>query len=162
MAKVIKHFEGTGASTPYTCPAGKIAQIQGIIQMGSNSGSSTSQNMYFQFGSTRYSGSFRYAGTVTLTMGPDSSWFMPGISSTNGEAILSFGIGTASTYGYLRFSGFSDYRGDGTLNAAYDRPTMFPGPRIYLSVGDSLSFTNSGSFGTGVLGYNFIAIEEDA
>ena len=161
MARVIKHFEGNGTGTPYTVPAGKVAQIQGLITFVSADVSSTQRTGNFTFGDTTVFMAANYLGHgLSIILNSDATQVQP-VGASNAGAVRAFSIRAGSTTlvgnptaqsgPVVGFSNVAQYTNT-------DSAFTVPAPRIYIGAGDSLSFTQ----GTDAyIGYNIIAIEED-
>lgn len=166
MAKVIKHFEGFGTSTPYTVPTGKIAQIQGSFTFKSTSAGLVSPS--FTFSTTEVFFDVNNHTGIHWILNADSAWIVPfggtGGSSASTTSSVRFLVGTNTPDSDTTGRSGMNFAG-GNLSASNHNmtngtgSTYSPAPRIYLSAGDSLSFT---AVTSSSVGYNFIAIEEDA
>ena len=158
MARVIKHFEGTGTGTPYTVPTGKIAQIQGSFLFTATGTANVDLTMTMGASRLRCQ-TYRYGG-ISWYLSADSSFFLPVGNDQNTLRGLWYTPGSVSSWAQIEIQGqaklTSQYNVAGTnIDFAYN----LPAPRVYMGPGDALAF-NQGS--GGYLGYNFIAIEEDA
>lgn len=156
MARVIKHFEGNGTSTPYTVPAGKVAQIQGLITLTAATGSGGSGS--FRFGDTTVSMSTQFGGGAHWILNSDATHIQPTGTSSSILTTISMRAGSQTTGGgSFVFNGSMTY----VVAISSSVPGAFippPAPRIYIGAGDSLIFTQGTDSYTG---YNIIAIEED-
>lgn len=165
MAKVIKHFEGFGTSTPYTVPSGKITQIQGSFSFRANVTALTSPS--FTFGDTVVFNDLEFQTGFHWIYNADAAWILPfggqGGSQAATVASVRFVVGTSTTRNYdfgrngITFAGGQLFAANHNMNNGTGA-TFSPAPRIYLSAGDTLSFN---AVSNSNVGFNFIAIEED-
>jgi hypothetical protein len=160
MARVIKHFEGNGTGTPYTVPAGKVAQIQGFITCVATDSVEADRTGSFTFGDTTVFMASNYYGGVHWVLNSDATHIQQvGLAGTNRRADVSMRAGSTTQLNtfaagpIIRFEGTTIYN-VGVGNGGFD----IPAPRIYIGAGDSLSFTQGTD---NYIGYNIIAIEED-